>query len=158
MKTDKQFIDKSENDINERDAHILTLVSQMVTIGIAEKIPVQEMREYIEKIYKPVSSLLNKREDFSILPAVPINRSVTDKHLICLEDGQKFNSLKKHLQSTHGMTPEEYREKWNLPEDYPMTCKDYSAIRSKLAKNVGLGTVNRLDTFKKSLKVSGKKK
>ena len=154
MKTDKQLIDKSESEINERDSHILTLVSQMVTVGITEKIPVQEMTDYIEKIHKTVSFLLKKREDFSILPAVPIYQSVTDDYLVCLEDGQRFQMIKRHLETVHGMTFEKYRKKWSLPESYPVTCKNYSAIRRKFAKKVGLGTVNRGHP----LKASGKKK
>ena len=126
----------------------------MVTVGITEKIPVQEMTEYIEKIYKTVSSLLKKREDFSIFPAAPIHHSVTDKYLICLEDGQKLSCLKRHLKAFHHMTPDEYREKWNLSEDYPMTCKSYSETRSKMAKEAGLGTVHRGHP----LKAFGKKK
>ena len=153
MKTDKQLIDKSESEISERDSHILTLVSQMVTVGLTEKIPVQEMTEYIEKIYGAVSALFLKNEGTYSLPAAPIHQSVTDDYLVCLEDGQKFQMIKGHLRGTHGMTPEEYREKWNLPEDYPMTCKNHSAMRRRFAKSVGLGTVNRGH----SLKVSGKR-
>ena len=154
MKTDKQLIDKSESEISERDSHILILVSQMVTVGITEKIPVQEMTDYIEKTYKTVSSLFFKRENVSILPAVPIRQSVKDDYLVCLEDGQRLNTLKNHLRAVHNMTPEEYRKRWGLPKDYPMTCKNYSETRSKMAKELGLGTVNRGHP----LKASGKKK
>lgn len=73
------------------------------------------------------------------IPAVPIKKSVSAETLICLEDGKKFKSLKRHLASHHGLTPEQYREKWNLPQDYPMTAPAYSATRSALAKANGLG-------------------
>lgn len=72
-------------------------------------------------------------------PAVPIKKSVQKDYIICLEDGQKFKSLKRHLRSKYDMTPDEYREKWGLPPDYPMVAPGYSAQRSKLAKNMGLG-------------------
>lgn len=72
-------------------------------------------------------------------PAVPIRKSITDDYLICLEDGKKFKSLKRHLRSKYDMTPEEYREKWGLPFDYPMVAPNYAKKRSALAKEMGLG-------------------
>ncbi len=72
-------------------------------------------------------------------PAVNPKRSVTDDYIICLEDGQKFKSLKRHLMSHYNMTPEEYREKWGLAADYPMVAPAYAAQRSKLAREMGLG-------------------
>lgn len=72
-------------------------------------------------------------------PAVPIRRSVTPEYIICLEDGKKFKSLKRHLRTHYNLSPEEYREKWGLPSDYPMVAPSYSATRSKLAKDNGLG-------------------
>ncbi len=72
-------------------------------------------------------------------PAVPVGKSVSDNFLICLEDGKKFKSLKRHLRTHYGLTPEEYRAKWNLPADYPMVAPNYAAARSALAKKMGLG-------------------
>ena len=72
-------------------------------------------------------------------PAVSIRRSVTPDHLVCLEDGRKFKSLKRHLRTKYDMSPEEYRSKWGLPKDYPMVAPNYAAARSALAKNMGLG-------------------
>jgi predicted transcriptional regulator len=83
----------------------------------------------------------------ALVPAVPIRKSISPGFLICLDDGKKFKSLKRHLAS-HGMTPDQYREKWNLPKDYPMTAPDYAAKRSALAKSVGLGQL-RKDTAKR---------
>ena len=71
-------------------------------------------------------------------PAVPVRRSITPDHLVCLEDGRKFKSLKRHLASL-GMTPDQYRAKWSLPADYPMVASNYAATRSALAKKIGLG-------------------
>ncbi len=72
-------------------------------------------------------------------PAVPIRKSVAPDYIICLEDGKKFKSLKRHLRTHYNLSPEEYREKWGLPADYPMVAPNYSATRSKLAKDNGLG-------------------
>src|SRR5918994_185045 len=67
-------------------------------------------------------------------PAVPVRKSVTPDHIVCLEDGKKFKSLKRHLRTKYNMSPEEYREKWGLPSDYPMVAPNYAAARSNLAK------------------------
>jgi predicted transcriptional regulator len=72
-------------------------------------------------------------------PAVPIKRSVSPDYIICLEDGKKFKSLKRHLRTHYDLSPEEYREKWGLPHDYPMVAPNYAAARSDLAKRMGLG-------------------
>jgi predicted transcriptional regulator len=76
-------------------------------------------------------------------PAVPIKRSITPEYLVCLEDGKKFKSLKRHLRTKYQMTPDQYRAKWNLPADYPMVAPKYAAVRSQLAKQMGLGQQRR---------------
>jgi predicted transcriptional regulator len=76
-------------------------------------------------------------------PAVPVKRSITAEHIVCLEDGKKFKSLKRHLRTQYDMTPEQYREKWGLPPDYPMVAPNYAAARSQLAKQMGLGQQRR---------------
>jgi predicted transcriptional regulator len=76
-------------------------------------------------------------------PSVPLKRSITSDYLVCLEDGKKFKSLKRHLRTQYGMTPEQYREKWGLPPDYPMVAPNYAAARSQLAKQMGLGQQRR---------------
>jgi predicted transcriptional regulator len=76
-------------------------------------------------------------------PAVPVKRSITPDYLVCLEDGKKFKSLKRHLRSQYNMTPEQYREKWGLPPDYPMVAPNYARARSQLAKQMGLGQQRR---------------
>jgi predicted transcriptional regulator len=72
-------------------------------------------------------------------PAVPVRRSVTPDHIVCLEDGRPFKSLKRHLQTEHNMTPQEYRAKWGLPRDYPMVAPNYAQTRSEHARRIGLG-------------------
>jgi predicted transcriptional regulator len=95
----------------------------------------------------------------ALVPAVSIRKSITPEFLICLDDGKKFKSLRRHL-STLGMTPDQYRTKWGLPESYPMVAPEYAATRSALAKKIGLGQV-RKDTAKRKPgrkpKVAGEK-
>ncbi len=74
-----------------------------------------------------------------LIPAVPIKKSITPDYIICLDDGKKFKSLKRHIRTLYGLSPEEYREKWGLPYDYPMVAPNYAASRSALAKKIGLG-------------------
>jgi len=76
-------------------------------------------------------------------PAVPIKKSVQPDYIVCLEDGKQLKMLKRHLKTAYGMTPEEYRERWNLPPDYPMVAPNYARRRSQLAKQIGLGTGGR---------------
>ena len=82
-------------------------------------------------------------------PAVPIKRSITPEYLICLEDGRKFKSLKRHLRTKYNMSPEDYRAKWGLAKDYPMVAPDYARARSDLAKQMGLGQGGRQATRKR---------
>jgi predicted transcriptional regulator len=76
-------------------------------------------------------------------PAVPIKRSINPDFIVCLDDGKKFKSLKRHLRTQYNMTPEQYRDKWSLPADYPMVAPNYAAARSQLAKQMGLGQQRR---------------
>ena len=76
-------------------------------------------------------------------PAVPVKKSMTADYLICLEDGKRFKSLKRHLRTQYSMTPEQYRDKWGLPPDYPMVAPNYAVARSQLAKKMGLGQQRR---------------
>ena len=76
-------------------------------------------------------------------PAVPIKKSINPDFIVCLDDGKKFKSLKRHLRTQYNMTPEQYRDKWSLPADYPMVAPNYAAARSQLAKQMGLGQQRR---------------
>jgi len=76
-------------------------------------------------------------------PAISVKKSITPEYIVCLEDGKKFKSLKRHLRTQYSMTPEQYREKWSLPADYPMVAPNYAAARSQLAKQMGLGQQRR---------------
>ena len=86
-----------------------------------------------------VSGITPPPKPILLQPAVSTKKSVTPNHIVCLEDGKAFKSLKRHLRTAHGLAPEAYREKWDLPADYPMVAPNYAAVRSKLAKEIGLG-------------------
>lgn len=99
----------------------------------------------LPSIIKDVKSTMDDLPSFSVAsgegrrPAVPIEESIQDDYLVCLEDGKRFKSLKRHLRTSYHLTPDEYRERWNLPSDYPMVAPAYSKTRSVLAKKMGLG-------------------
>ena len=95
---------------------------------------IQRVHAALAKLGAPEPAVVEK-----LSPAVPVKRSVTDDFIICLEDGKKFKSLKRHLRTVYDLTPETYREKWGLPRDYPMVAPAYAAARSELARNMGLG-------------------
>jgi predicted transcriptional regulator len=117
----------------------------MVTAFLSNNhVPAHEVPELVRQVRNSILSLSGGGgEETGVAaaakPAVPIKRSVTDAYIVCLEDGLKFKSLKRHLRSSYGMTPEEYRAKWNLPHDYPMVAPNYAQHRSQLAKQIGLG-------------------
>ncbi len=90
-----------------------------------------------------VSSGLSDAPAEPLKPAVSVKKSITPDHIVCLEDGKKFKSLKRHLRTQYNMTPEQYRDKWALPPDYPMVAPNYAAARSQLAKQMGLGQQRR---------------
>ena len=102
-----------------------------------------DLPELIASVYSALRGLGTPVEAPAVIvppaPAVPIKKSVTDDYIICLEDGKKFRSLKRHIGTVYNLSPEQYREKWGLPRDYPMVAPAYSAIRSRLAKDIGLG-------------------
>ena len=79
----------------------------------------------------------------ALKPAVPVKKSITPDYIVCLEDGKKFKSLKRHLRTHYDLTPEQYREKWSLPLDYPMVAPNYAKARSALAREMGLGQKKR---------------
>ncbi len=117
------------------------MVARIVSAYVGHN-PVQsaELPALIRSVYETLDRLTDEADEPAPLkPAVPIKKSVMDDYIICLEDGKKFKSLKRHLRSKYDMSPEDYREKWNLPLDYPMVAPAYARQRSKLAKKMGLG-------------------
>lgn len=105
-------------------------------------VPAEELPGLVRRVCTAVSESAagksKEEETRAAVPAVPVKKSVTDEYLISLEDGKRYKSLKRHL-SGRGLTPEQYREKYNLPRDYPMVAPSYAKKRSELAKTIGLG-------------------
>lgn len=107
-------------------------------------VPPAELPDLIRSVHRSLTDLSDPAaEPEKLKPAVSVKKSVNNDYLICLEDGLKFKSLKRHLRSKYDLSPDEYREKWGLPPDYPMVAPGYSAQRSKLAKKMGLGRQER---------------
>jgi predicted transcriptional regulator len=105
-------------------------------------VPAAELPALLNSIYAALTKTAQGRHQeppTELTPAVSIQKSVTPDAIICLEDGKKFKSLKRHLRTTYDMTPEQYRAKWNLPANYPMVAPNYAKARSELAKTMGLG-------------------
>ena len=132
------------NEPKSRD-DLLALTSNIVSAYVSHNtLPAADIPAVIEQVFRTLSTVTG---EVSVLtdrpqPAVPIKRSITPDYLICLEDGKKLKMLKRHLKTAYNMTPEEYRERWGLPADYPMVAPNYAEKRSKLAKDIGLGTRN----------------
>ncbi|GGB02547.1 MucR family transcriptional regulator [Brucella endophytica] len=128
--------EKNQNEIIEFTAEIVT--AYVANNSVAAN----DLPSLIAEIHASLSGLMTETVAMPAekpTPAVSIKKSVTDDYIICLEDGKKFKSLKRHLMTHYGMTPEEYRAKWDLPSDYPMVAPNYAATRSNLAKQMGLG-------------------
>ena len=124
---------------------IMEFASEIVSAYVSNNaVHSGELAGLIRDVHATLVSLGNGHDSAEARkPAVSIKKSITDEFLICLEDGKKFKSLKRHLRSKYGLTPEEYREKWGLPYDYPMVAPSYARKRSALAKEMGLGKVDK---------------
>ncbi len=124
---------------------IMRMTTDIVSSFVANNpVPSDSLSDLIASVHKTVSSLASPTATQSQerpKPAVPVSRSITDDHIICLEDGKKLKMLKRYLRSHYGMTPEEYRKRWGLPADYPMVAPSYTKKRSDFAKQIGLGKV-----------------
>ena len=128
-------METTELDLTGLTADIVSAYVANNAIG-SDKLP-----EIIGSIYGALSRASLQAvepEQVELKPAVAIKKSVTPEYIICLEDGKQFNSLKRHLKTHYDLSPEEYREKWGLPRDYPMVAPSYAAARSDLAKNMRL--------------------
>ncbi|MFV0321917.1 MAG: MucR family transcriptional regulator [Alphaproteobacteria bacterium] len=127
--------------INDKE-NILTLTANIVSAYVSHNhVSIDEISNLVKDTYSALNGLQNQNANTEDLkPAVDIHKSITDDYIICLEDGEKLKMLKRHLQSVYGLTPEEYRRKWDLPPDYPMVAPNYAKKRSNLAKQIGLGT------------------
>ena len=123
---------------------LIELAAQIVAAYVGNNpVPVADLPKLIADVHRALentaSGVQSKDEQAEVKPAINVKKSITPDYLICLEDGKKFKSLKRHLRTHFNLSPEQYREKWGLPADYPMVAPNYASARSSLAKNMGLG-------------------
>jgi predicted transcriptional regulator len=132
---------------NESDGSYIGLTARIVSAYVSNNtVPAQDLSALINQVHTALTRVSSAQGDVTnepLRPAVSVKKSITPDHIVCLEDGKKFKSLKRHLRTQYGMTPEQYREKWGLPADYPMVAPNYAAARSQLAKQMGLGQQRR---------------
>lgn len=132
----------SESPMNE----LLSLTAEIVAAHVSNNtVAVADLPSLIDQVYRSLTNVGQEQvaQPERPQPAVPIKKSVTPEYIVCLEDGKKLKMLKRHLKTAYNMSPEQYRERWGLPADYPMVAPDYAKHRSSLAKKIGLGTTPR---------------
>ncbi|MBY0448121.1 MAG: MucR family transcriptional regulator [Hyphomonadaceae bacterium] len=124
-------------------SEIVAMTAEIVSAYVgANELQPSELSGLIETVSSALVSISSRTEtgqSNELSPAVPVKKSVTPDFIICLEDGKKFKSLRRHLRTKYGMSPEQYRAKWGLPSDYPMVAPNYTKARSDLAKRMRLG-------------------
>ena len=126
-----------------KQSELLSLTTNIVAAHVSNNsVAVTDLPVIIRDVYETLSNVgtMREREPERPSPAVPIKKSVTPEFIVCLEDGKKLKMLKRHLKTAYDMSPEDYRERWGLAADYPMVAPNYAKQRSKLAKQIGLGT------------------
>ena len=134
----------AEND----GADFIELTADIVSAYVSNNsVPASDLPALISEVHSALSRVMGGAAPVvqaeAPKPAIPVKKSITADYLICLEDGKKFKSLKRHLRTQYNMSPEQYREKWGLPPDYPMVSPNYAEARSQLAKKMGLGQQRR---------------
>lgn len=132
----------SENPSVPND-ELMRMTSTIVSSFVSNNpVTTDSLPDVIRSVFKTMSGLAGVGEPKSeerLKPAVPINKSITNDYIICLEDGRKLKMLKRYLRSRYNMSPDEYRRRWGLPADYPMVAPSYTERRSEFAKRIGLG-------------------
>ena len=129
--------DKNDNE------ELMGLTADIVAAHVSNNtVAVGELPTLINQVYQSLAGVGQEKEvePERPQPAVPIKKSITPDYIVCLEDGKKLKMLKRHLKTAYDMTPAEYRERWGLAADYPMVAPNYAKQRSRLAKQIGLGT------------------
>ncbi len=132
-------MDNPQSDMNET---LITLTSDIVAAHVSNNsVAVGDLPVLISNVFQALSGLSNEEPAAAPAPepAVSVRASVKHDHIVCLEDGKKLKMLKRHLATRYNMTPEQYRQRWNLPADYPMVAPAYAEKRRELAKKIGLG-------------------
>ena len=132
-----------EPRVMDEKSEIIEMTADIVSAYVGNNtIATSDLPALIQSVHRALANITGGAEPAEVAPkepAVPVRRSITPDYLVCLEDGRKFKSLKRHLRTKYNMSPEEYRAKWNLPKDYPMVAPNYARARSELAKQMGLG-------------------
>ena len=127
--------------------NFIDLTANIVSAYVSNNpVPASDIPALIGQVHAALQRVSSGRGEASLEPAKPaisVKKSMTAEYLVCLEDGKHFKSLKRHLRTKYNMTPEQYREKYNLPADYPMVAPNYAVARSQLAKKMGLGQQRR---------------
>jgi predicted transcriptional regulator len=135
------MVEDTPTKVAEED--LLRMTADVVAAYVSNNtLPTAQLAEVISAVYASLKTLEGRGTEPQaepLKPAVPIRKSITPDYLVCLEDGKKLKMLKRHLRSTYNMTPDEYRQKWGLPADYPMVAPNYAEQRSAFAKKIGLG-------------------
>jgi predicted transcriptional regulator len=138
---------KTEMSDNLASANYIELAADIVSAYVSNNsVPSGELPSLISDVHLAlvkVGGTVSEAPAEAPKPAVPVKKSITPDYIVCLEDGKKFKSLKRHLRTQYNMTPEQYRERWALPSDYPMVAPNYAKARSQLAKEMGLGQQRR---------------
>ena len=154
MNSDEAATSSKNNDL-------IQMTADVVTAFVANNSVVrQDIPALIENVHKAFAAIQNGPKDIKVAeplqPRLPIKKTITPDYLISLEDGRQYRTLKRHLR-TVGLTPEQYREKWGLPADYPMVAPSYSDRRSQLAKDIGLGAMRKKIAAKAVKKPAGRR-
>lgn len=135
------------DEIDQISVDLVGLAADIVSAYVSENsVPISELPALIGNVHLALSRLGSAPEPLQAelpTPAVSVKKSLTPDFIVCLEDGKKFKSLKRHLRTAYNLTPDQYRARWSLPHDYPMVAPNYAAARSELAKNMGLGQQRR---------------
>jgi predicted transcriptional regulator len=132
---------------NTGGANYIELTAEIVSAYVSNNpVPAGDMPGLINQVHGALQRISGGHSESlpePLKPAISVKKSITPDYIVCLEDGKKFKSLKRHLRTQYNLTPEQYRDKWGLPPDYPMVAPNYAAARSQLAKQMGLGQQRR---------------
>lgn len=144
MLMEGRAMDERNMELEPMATKLIELTAEIVSAYVGNNnVQPADLPSLINDVHSALGKTVNRQAPIDkpdLKPAVPVKKSYDNDYIICLEDGKKFKSLKRHLRTHYGLSPEEYREKWGLPHDYPMVAPNYARARSELAKKMGLGT------------------
>jgi predicted transcriptional regulator len=129
-----------EIEVQGTETGLVPITAQVVAAFLQHnQVALSELKSVIECVYRALRETQRMREAAAPVPALPIKKSVRKNSIFCLECGAEFKAIRRHLRTAHGLTPDAYREKWKLAPDYPLVAPEYAALRSRMAKEIGLG-------------------